>query len=330
MSNIGRSAPQSDAWFRDHLGKRGARPNRLGNADIQPDGSAGFRQPRDALKPFAFEIEAAEQWALDRAGPLALDLFRLTSFWFVEFVRQAVPGEIKTHYTMRIAQSENYGVAFGPAATLRDSDRDLLGEDVREILLNGRCRDDVDRVALVDLVMAHVAPAADRQVTVDKSVRDKQAFRSQLFANEAEHVLRQKGSGTFKSTRPRVLVVGATAGIIGALISRGFEVAATDMSGDVLSQEFGGVKVRSAAANAELVKEADLAIITGMTLPNRTLPAFMAGAKNHNTSTMIWAITGRNFGYYFTEHGVDCVIVDPSPFLLLPGPATIGIWRREH
>ena len=102
------------------------------------------------------------------------------------------------------------------------------------------------------------------------------------------------------------------------------------MSGDVLSQEFGGVKVRGAAANAELVKEADLAIITGMTLPNRTLPAFMAGAKNHNTSTMIWAITGRNFGYYFTEHGVDCVIVDPSPFLLLPGPAKIGIWRREH
>jgi hypothetical protein len=52
-------------------------------------------------------------------------------------------------------------------------------------------------------------------------------------------------------------------------------------------------------------------------------------AQQYNTSTMIWAITGKNFGSYFTEHGVDCVISDPTPFLLLPGPASIGIWRRE-
>ncbi len=292
--------------------------------------STTFRQPRDALEPSAFAIEAAEQWALDRAAQLSADLFRLTSFWFVDFVRQAVPGEIKTHYTMRLAQSENYGIAFGPLATVPNSDRDLLGKDAREILRDQRCRNDIDRVALVDLVMAHVTPAASRQVTVDKSVRDKQALRSQLFADEAEGVLRRKGSGAMKGTRPRVLVVGATAGIIRALVSRGFDVAATDMSADVPGQEFGGVTIRSAAASAELVEKADLAIITGMTLPNRTLPTLMAGAKNHNTSTMIWAITGRNFGHYYTGHGVDCVIVDPSPFLLLPGPAKIGIWRREH
>jgi hypothetical protein len=78
------------------------------------------------------------------------------------------------------------------------------------------------------------------------------------------------------------------------------------------------------------MKEADLAIITGMTLPNRTLPGLIELAKEHNTSTMIWAISGRNFGHYYTEHGVDCVISDPSPFLLLPGPATVAIWRRKE
>lgn len=298
--------------------------------DAQSVSSVTFRQPRDAIESSAFAIEAAEQWALDRAAQLSADLFYLTSFWFVDFVRQAVPGERKTHYTMRLAQSENYGIAFGPVATLPNSDRDLLGKDTREILRDGRCRDDIDRVALVDLVMAHVTPAASRQVTVDKSVRDKQVLRSQLFADEAVAVLRRKGSAAIKGAKPRVLVVGATAGIIGALVSRGFDVAATDMSGDVLSQDFSGVTIRSAAANAELVEIADLAIITGMTLPNRMLPALMAAAKNYNTSTMIWAITGRNFGHYYTEHGVDCVITDPSPFLLLPGPAKIGIWHREH
>jgi hypothetical protein len=73
----------------------------------------------------------------------------------------------------------------------------------------------------------------------------------------------------------------------------------------------------------------DLAIITGMTLANRTLPGLMETAKAHNTSTMIWAITGRNFGEYYIEHGIDCVISDPSPVLLLPGPGKIEIWRRE-
>jgi len=288
-----------------------------------------FRQPRDALKPSAFEIEAAERWALDRAAQLSADIFRLTSFWFVDFVRQAVPEERKTHYTMRLAQSENYGIAFGPVAT-PNSDQDFLGEDTREILRGGRCRDDVDRVALVDLVMAHITPAAGRQVTVEKSVGNKHALRSRLFAQEAEGILQRKGPGAIKGVRPRVLVVGASAGIIGALVSRGLEVMATDLSPDALGQQFGGVTVRSHTANAEFIEKADLAIITGMTLPNRTLPALIEAAKNHNTSTMIWAISGKSFGHYYTEHGVDCVIVDPSPFLLLPGPAKIGIWRREN
>jgi len=82
-------------------------------------------------------------------------------------------------------------------------------------------------------------------------------------------------------------------------------------------------------ANARLMKDSDLAIVTGMSLMNGTLPDLMSLAKTHNTSTMIWAVTGKNFGHYYTEHGVDSVISDPSPFLLLPGPATIAIWRRH-
>jgi hypothetical protein len=296
----------------------------------QPALAAEFRQPRDALNPSAFAIEAAEGWALDRAAKLPADLFRLTSFWFAEFVRQAVPGERKTHYTMRLAQSEDYGIAFGPVAPLSACDRDLLGEDSREVLRHRRYRDDIDRVALIDLVMAHVVTAPDQVLTAEASVRDKQALRSRLFADEAWRVIARRGNGLVKGARPLVLVVGATVGIISALASRGFDVAATDMGADAIGQTFGGVTVRDAGANAGLAAEADLAIITGMTFPNRTLPALMAAAKAHNTSTLIWAITGRNFGHYYIENGADCVISDPSPFFLLPGPAKIAIWRRDR
>ena len=128
-----------------------------------------------------------------------------------------------------------------------------------------------------------------------------------------------------------MLVIGATAGIIGALARRGLEVSATDLWPEAVGQRLGGVKVQDGrTANTDLMKAADLAIITGMTLANGTLADLVTLAKRHNTSIMIWAITGRNFGDYYTRHGADCVISDPSPFLLLPGPATMAVWRRTR
>src|SRR6516164_11336950 len=115
-----------------------------------------FRQPRDALEPNAFALDMAERWALERASLQSADRFRLTSFWYIDYIRQHVPGERKTRYRMRLAQSENYGIAFGPTSALRDTDQALVGEDSREILKARRFRDDIDRTALVDLVIGHV------------------------------------------------------------------------------------------------------------------------------------------------------------------------------
>jgi hypothetical protein len=288
-----------------------------------------FRQPCHALQPHAFTLEAAEQWALERASRLLADHFRLTSFWYVDYVRQHVPAERRRRYTACLAQSENYGIAFGVTSALQDADRAFVGEDSREILKDRRYRDDLDRTALIDLLMGHLSAAATDQVILDQTLRDKYALRSRLFADEAEIVLRRKGLDAVKGSKPHILVIGATGGMIDALVTRGFEVTATDMCPDVVGQNVGGVTVCDETDNARLIEAADLVILSGMTLPNRTLPALIEAAKIHNTSTVIWAITGKNFGQYYIEQGVDCVISDPSPFLLLPGPASIGVWRRE-
>ena len=289
-----------------------------------------FRQPQDALTPAAFAVEAAETWALERSGKLSEDLFRLTALWYVNFVRQPEPAERKTRYVMKVAQAQNYGIAAGFTPTLPDPDSSLVGADTRQILKHRRCRDYIERTALVDLVIGLVSRQADQQRTLDGTPHAKYVTRGQIFAEEAERILQRKGSTYVKSRTPRVLVIGATAGIIGALVRCGLHVSATDLWPEVVGRELGGVSVENGkTANARLMKEVDLAIITGMTLPNRTLPRLMTLAKRHNTSTVIWAITGRNFGHYYTEHGADCVISDPSPFLLLPGAATMAIWRRQ-
>jgi uncharacterized membrane protein len=289
--------------------------------------SKSIRRSIDALNPSAFSIEAAEEWALERARELPPEPFRLTAYWHIHFIRQPVPMERKTRYTMRLAQSENYGLACGLSSRLPALDADFVGKDVRQILKDRQCRDRIDRTAFVDLVMGHLSQAANKYFTLESAVRKKYLDRAEIFADEAERIIQRKG---VKRNGARVLVIGATAGIIGALINRGFEVSATDLAPGIVGTKLGGVKVGNArTANASLMKEADLAIITGMTLPNRTLPGLMKLAQQYNTSTMIWAITGRNFGRYYTEHGVDCVISDPSPFLLLPGPARFAIHRRD-
>jgi len=289
-----------------------------------------LRQPKNALTPAAFTIEAAEQWALDRAAALPVDLFRLVALWSVTFLLQAEASERKTRYTMRIAQSEGYGRSGGHGPGLPDPDPDLVGEDTRRILKERRWRHDADRVAIADLVIGQVSRPADERIVLDDTLHEKYVMRTKIFADEAERVLRRRDSEHRKVDRPRVLVVGATEGILAALARRGLAVCATDLSPDVVGQTLGGVPVLDGrTATPGLMKDADLTIVTGMSLTNGTLSELMSLAKTHNTSTIIWAITGKNFGHYYTEHGVDSVISDPSPFLLLPGPATIAIWRQQ-
>jgi hypothetical protein len=179
--------------------------------------------------------------------------------------------------------------------------------------------------------MGQIYPEAHDQLTVDQARRDKYAAKSKLFADEADKILARKGSKTIKADKPHAHVIGAMSGTHAALLARGFKVTAADMSPDVVGTTLGGVKVSrgSETENQKLIAAADIVIATGMTFPNGTLPALMRAAKNNNTSTMIWAVTGRNLGPYYTAHGIDCVISDPAPFMQLPGPTRIGIWRRR-
>jgi len=289
-----------------------------------------LREPRQALVPSAFSVQAAEKWALHRSRKLPDRLLRLTDFWYINFVRQPAPGERKTRYTMKIAQSENYGSAVGLSPALPAPALEQVGKDVRHILRARLYRDTIEQIAFVDLIMGHVSRTADKQIVLDGGMRAKYVARSQIFADEAERILQHKCSRKFNRHRRGILVIGATAAILSALLKRGFHVTSTDLRPEIVGNEFGGVRVLNGkAANAELMKEADLAIITGMALVNRTLPSLIALAKTHNTSTMMWAVTGRNFGHYYTQNGVDSVISDPSPFLLLPGRAVMEIWRRS-
>jgi hypothetical protein len=254
--------------------------------------------------------------------------FRLSAYFHLDYIVQQAPQERKTRYTARMAQSENdYGLAFGLGPVLPDIDMKFVGRDVRQVLEDRLCRDRIDRTALVDLIMGNVSDSANTYVVLEGTVTDKYFERARIFAEEAGKIIHRS---SIKGKDAHVLIIGATAGIIGVLKKEGFEVSATDLSPAIVGTVLGGVEIcNGRLTNASLMKKADLAIITGMTLPNGTLPGLMKLARRYNTATMIWAITGKNFGRYYTEHGADCVISDLAAFQLLPGPPRMGIWRRE-
>jgi hypothetical protein len=207
-----------------------------------------FREPKDALVPSAFCVEAAERWALERAAALPADPFRLTALWYINFVRQPVPGERKTRYTMKIAQSETYGISAGLTPVLPDPDPELVGQDTRAILEHRQCRDHIERTALVDAVMGHVCRPSDQRITLDDTPQAKYAARAQIFADETAALLQRARP---RAATPHVLVIGATAGIIEALVGRGFQVSATDLWPEAVGRDLGGVTVSSGdTANA--------------------------------------------------------------------------------
>jgi hypothetical protein len=212
------------------------------------------QQPIDAPNHSAFSTEAAEKWALERAQELPPEPFRLTAYYHIDYVVQMAPQERKTRYITRMAKSEaNDGLAFGLAPlVLPDLDPDFIGKDVRQILKDRLCRDRIDRTALVDLVMGHLSPSANKYVTLEGTVQDKYFNRARIFAEEAEKIIQRKG---VKGKVARALVIGATVGTIGALRNRGFEVSTTDLSPPIVGTVLGGVKVCNGRfANAVLMK----------------------------------------------------------------------------
>jgi hypothetical protein len=160
------------------------------NLQAVPRGT--FRPPHIALEPRAFDLEMAEHWILQQAMALTADHFRLTSCWYIDR---------KTCDTARLAQAENYGVAFSLASALGDPDRRLalqeedhalVGEDSRALLKDRRYRSDMDRAALIDVVAGHLSDEPSKQVTVDQKRRDKYTAKSRLLADKTELVLRHR------------------------------------------------------------------------------------------------------------------------------------------
>jgi uncharacterized UPF0146 family protein len=199
--------------------------------------------------------------------------------------------------------------------------RELVGTDARELVGLQTCIS----IAALDSLFASIP----RQPVAVHELRgtpiDKTAVRTRIIADEALRLL-----GHVCGRRPKVLNVGVVGNVIRDLSERGCEVQATDLEPEMIGREVHGVRVEDGYRTHQLVAQADLAIVTGMTIATDSLGLILEAARASGTKLLIFAETGANFGQeYCRTLGVDTVVSEPFPFYIFQGTSTIEVFRKE-
>ncbi|MBS3815849.1 MAG: hypothetical protein KGY45_04735, partial [Hadesarchaea archaeon] len=101
----------------------------------------------------------------------------------------------------------------------------------------------------------------------------------------AEHILDKYGEA-------KVAHIGYQPGHLEAC-SKHFDSQVTDMNTKNIGEEKFGVKVIDASENERVIKEADVACITGSTITNGTLPELLEWCETYETEPIVYGVTCR-------------------------------------
>ncbi len=256
--------------------------------------------------------------ALERMAKATPEDFLVRGIWKVELAFRPNPAERTFKYTFWLAMTRGQGCCYCTGDDQRGSE--LVGHDVRELVADKTCIS----IAALDSLYATLErrPAATFQLV--GTPIEKTDARTEIILHEAERLV----SGI--CTRPaRVVNVGLVGNIVRDLVARGYDVRASDMERDTVGTRVHGVLVEDGTRTYDLVREADLAIVTGMTIATDTLELIVDEAKKAGTKLLVFAETGAEFGEeYCRSVGIDTVVSEPFPFYIFQGTSTIEVYRK--
>jgi len=238
--------------------------------------------------------------------------------WKVELAFRPNPAERTFKYTFWLAMTRGQGCCYCTGDDERG--RELVGSDARELVKEKTCIS----IAALDSLYASVPkkPAAVHELS--GTAIEKTGPRTDIIAAEAERLL-----AGVKGRKPRVVNVGVVGNVVRRLLDRGCEVAATDLEPEMVGRDVHGVKVEDGFHTLEQVREADLAIVTGMTIATDSLGLIVEAAQEAGTKTLVFAETGANFAEeYCRTVGIDAVVSEPFPFYIFQGRSRIEVFRK--
>lgn len=248
-------------------------------------------------------------------------LFRICGLWKMDLVFRPSPEERQFSYLVYVVQTQGQGACYShlPASDLPSS---LMGVDARVARTGCEPLD----IAILDAAYSAIPHSPATTHLLDGTSTAKATQRANIIVDEVLRVFSAHRTG-----QPiTVAVIGAIGTVIGALRGVGCSVLATDLHEDIVGQMLYGVRVDDGAKYSALhVAQADVAVLSGMTLATGTLGELLAAAKQGGTRVVIVAETGAWFAAeYCNSFGVDAVVAEPFPFYIFEGVTRLFVYRR--
>lgn len=255
--------------------------------------------------------------ALVEAQRLPPECFRICGMWTAEFVCQPAPGERVFANRVVLVQTKGEGCCFTEEEV--SIQHDIVGKSALGFVPS--CR--AVHIAMLDSVFDVVKRAPDDIKVLDGNRAAKAGERAEIIAQEVDRLLAGKSS-------PVVVNVGVVGSLIRKLRERGYKLLATDRDRSLIGSEVEGVQVESAEHTLDYVRQADVAVVTGMTLSTNTLGDIIKAKKQAENALIVFAQTGAHLSSLYTDFGADVVFSEPFPFYDFNGRNVIGVYRSRE
>jgi len=244
--------------------------------------------------------------------------FILRGLWKTQLLFKPNEHERIFEYTYLLAQTVGQGCSYccGRACI----DREWIGQDARKLQSDHGCM----RIAVLDAIFSIFDRHPAKTFFIEGTSISKTRQRTDIVVEQVTSYL----DSISARRKPRVVNVGAVGNIILSLLDRGVEMYATDLDENLIGREIGGVRVEGGDQTLPRVADSDVALVTGMTLPNGSINDIYETAKASGTRLVMFNETGANLGEALCRLGIDCVVSEPFPFYIFQGQSRIDVYRR--
>jgi hypothetical protein len=259
--------------------------------------------------------------ALKKTADFKDEDFIIRGLWKVDLAFRPNVHERTFRYWFLVSQTVGQGSCYCDQELVVDDS--LIGKDAREIIDDKDCYS----ISVLDSIYASIPkhPKAAHEIkgnSIEKTVK-----RNDIVMNEVERLI----AGTApKSGKVRILNVGVLGNLIKGLTDKDYSVVATDLDEELIGKPVHGVTIEHGSKTFQHIKDADVAVITGMTLTTDAAGDIVDVCKEYGTKILMFAETGANFGEEYCQTiGIDTVVSEPFPFYIFQGVTTIEIYRRD-
>lgn len=219
-----------------------------------------------------------------------------------------------------VSQTKGQGCAYSVTTPNEDELYKVIGKDFLDA--------HIDNYALLVSLLDSLYPSIcdmqpNRKYIFDNISEEKMKERTNIIYNEAKNLL-----GDVRNKK--VVNVGVVGDIIKKFVEGGAETVGTDYDQVIVGRKlFNEAEIFDGSNTLDMVEEADLAIVTGMTIVTKAIDDIIECCNKNNTKLIIFAETGANLYQYYINAGADVFVSEPFPFYIFNGVSTINVYKKQ-